>query len=340
MERNTPFVSVVIVAYQAEKTLQRTLDALAEQTYRDFEIVFVNNGATDSTGELFSAFMEQHPELQYRLEKVEINQGLQPGRMAGLAAVSGEYVLFNDADDWMAPDCLELLTAEAKKPGIDKVMGAFTEINEQGEVLRTVNFVDNQCLWLVVNLQAVLFRRDIIQDHGLVFHPGYLDDIDFNSFYNEFSTGAAYIRKPIYYYYVNQNSTSGAKNKNRPWTGVTMVRDTIDLLKPLHDRLPLEEDRLALQYLIIKQYYFYLLHNYRYSSFKEIVAAFSEAKGLLRKSFPAHLTVPSKEYIHNVGDRPSGKKLVNLLRTAERMHLLKPLLFGYSLLSKVTYVHS
>ncbi len=340
MEINTPFVSVVIVAYQAEKTLLRTLDALVVQSYQDFEIVFVNNGATDATGEIFSAFMQQQPELRYRSVKVEVNQGLQPGRMAGLAAVSGEYVIFNDADDWMAPDCLELLTAEAKKPGIDKVMGAFTEVNEQGNELRTVNFVDNQCQWLVVNLQAVLFRRDIIQDHGLVFHPGYLDDIDFNSFYNEFSMGAAYVTKPIYYYYVNQNSTSGAKNKNRPWTGVTMVRDTIDLLKPLHDRHPREADRLALQYLIIKQYYFYLLHNYRYSGFGEIVAAFSEARAYLTKAFPHYLETPSREYVRNLGDRPSGKKLVNLLRTAEKLHLLNPLLLGYILLSKVSYLHS
>ena len=340
LENKQPKVSVVIVAYNAEKTVLRTLNALAEQTYHDFEIIFVNNGATDSTGSIFEKFKAEHPKLNIKLVQVEINRGLQPGRMAGLAAVTGEYVLFNDADDWMTPDCLELLVAETEKPGVDKVMGAFKEIDEQGKILRTVNFVENQCRWLVVNLQAVLFRSDIIREHNLVFHPGYLDDIDFNSFYNEFSQKAAYVTKPVYYYYVNQNSTSGAKNKSRKWTGVTMVKDTIDLLKPLHDRMPKEEDRLALEYLIIKQYYFYLLHNYRYSSWKEITDAFAEAQAYLVKVFPNYLTTPSDAYIADLGDRPSGKKLVKLLRKSERLHVRSFLLLLYILASKCTYLHS
>lgn len=339
-ESNCPAVSVVVVAYNAEKTLQRTLDALAAQTYRNFEIVFVDNGATDSTGSIFQKFTEDHPELTVNYVKVEINQGLQPGRMAGLAAASGEFLIFNDADDWMTPDCLELLMAEAEKPGVDKVMGAFTEIDVDGKILRNVGFVDNQCRWTVVNLQAALFRKDIIKDHAIVFHPGYLDDIDFNSFYNEFSTQVAYVQKPVYYYYVNQNSTSGAKNKKRKWTGVSLVRDTIDLLKPLHDRLVKEEDRLAVEYLIIKQYYFYLLHNYRYSSYGEIVAAFDEAQQYLLEKFPAYLTAPTDSYISQIGDRANGKRLVKLLRKAEKLHVRNLLLWGYIWLSKYTYLHS
>lgn len=335
-----PKVSVVIVAYNAEKTVLRTLNALADQTYRDFEIVFVNNGATDSTGDILEKFKLDHPDLAIKLVLVEINRGLQPGRMAGLAAVTGEYVLFNDADDWMTPDCLELLVAETDEPDVDKVMGAFQEIDEHGKILRTVNFVENQCRWLVVNLQAVLFRRDIIQDHQLVFHEGNLDDIDFNSFYNEFSKKVAYVTKPVYYYYVNQNSTSGAKNKNKKWTGVSIFQETIDLLKPLHDRMPKEEDRMAIEYLIIKQYYFYLLHNYRYSSWKEIRDAFQEAQVYLKEAFPHYLTKPSDAYISSLGDRPNGKKLVKFLRKSERIHARNYLLLLYLLASKCMYLHS
>jgi len=336
----SPFISVVIVAYNAEKTVLRTLQALAEQTYRDFEIVFVNNGATDTTEEIIASFIQAHPELNINLVHIEINHGLQPGRMAGLSAAVGEYVLFNDADDWMAPDCLELLATEAKKPGVDKVMGTYVEINENGKILRTVGFVENQCRWLAVSMQAVLFQRDIIQKYGVLFHPGYLDDIDFNSTYNEFSKGVAYVTKPIYYYAVSETATSGAKNKNQQWTGVTLVRDTIDLLKPLHDRLENEEDRQALQYLMIKQYYFYLLHNYRYSSYREMISAFAQARDLLTTALPHYLTQPTNEFLDNIGDRASGKKLVRLLRTAEQLHLLNPLLFGYLLLSKHIYLHS
>ena len=336
----SPFISVIIVAYNAEKTLQRTLDAIRIQTFRDFEIVFVNNGATDGTGKIMERFMAENHDIPVNLISIKENKGLQPGRMAGLQGAKGEYILLNDADDWMMPKCLELLAEQAKKPGIDKVMGAFVEINENDKVLRTVNFVENQNRWLVVNQQAVLFSRKIIQERRLVFHPGYLDDIDFNSHYNEFSSGVSYVTDPVFYYYVDQNSTSGAKNKNRPWTGVTMVRDTINLLKPLHDRLPQKEDRLALEYLIIKQYYFYLLHNYRYSSLRDIISAFEEARQYLLQAFPDYLKMPKDSVIRKIGDRPNGKRLVSLLRTAERCHMLNLLLWGYLIVSKFTYVHS
>ena len=130
----TPFISIITVCYNNDKTVQRTMDAIAAQSFRDFEYIFVANGCLDKSRELAYVFRDAHPEINMRVVDIEVNTGLTKGRNTGLDAAIGEYVLFNDADDWMDPDCLELLAAKAKEGRYDSIHAGCRCIGENDAV--------------------------------------------------------------------------------------------------------------------------------------------------------------------------------------------------------------
>jgi hypothetical protein len=104
-------VSVVVPAYEAAASLPETLGSVAAQTYRDFEVVVVDDGSTDGTGEVARALFEEHGFSRAQV----VVRGREPGsfsnaglaRNAGIAEATGEHVAFIDADDVWRPDKLE-----------------------------------------------------------------------------------------------------------------------------------------------------------------------------------------------------------------------------------------
>ncbi len=183
-QTTTPFVSVIVVNYNYASLLLRALNALKEQTFQNFEIVLVNNGSTDDSQDVIDAFIKDNPQLKIVPVLIKTNTGLRRGRNEGIKAATGEYLLFNDADDWMDTNCLSELCALAQKENADKVCGAFKEIDTKGKCLRVCDFCEDQSKWFTVSLQATLFQRAIIQQHDLFFHETWLDDIDYNTHFN------------------------------------------------------------------------------------------------------------------------------------------------------------
>ncbi|VXD25470.1 conserved hypothetical protein [Planktothrix serta PCC 8927] len=95
-------ISVVIPAYNAEKTIQQTIDSILNQTFEDFEIIVINDGSTDSTLDIVSNIHD--PRIQVFSYP---NSGASTSRNRGLAVATGEYIALLDADDLWTPDKLE-----------------------------------------------------------------------------------------------------------------------------------------------------------------------------------------------------------------------------------------
>ncbi|MCT7964361.1 glycosyltransferase [Laspinema sp. D1] len=97
-----PTISVIIPAYNAEKTIQETIESLLNQTFQDFDVIVINDGSTDRTGEIVSNFTDS------RIQVFSFpNSGAPKSRNVGFSKSSGEYIAFLDADDLWTPDKLE-----------------------------------------------------------------------------------------------------------------------------------------------------------------------------------------------------------------------------------------
>lgn len=112
-----PKVSIIIPAYQAEKTIKKCLDLIFSQTFKNFEVVVVNDGSTDSTLKLLNRYIAKL--LIDDRKKIKIisqkNQGSNPARNRGFQESNGQYLLFCDADIEMKPQMLEKMTTALEK---------------------------------------------------------------------------------------------------------------------------------------------------------------------------------------------------------------------------------
>lgn len=99
-------VSVIIPVYKVEKYLKRCIESVVNQSYKNIEIILVNDGSPDKCGEICDAYAK----IDSRIKVIhKENGGLSSARNAGLDIASGEYIMFVDSDDWIEEDSLEKL---------------------------------------------------------------------------------------------------------------------------------------------------------------------------------------------------------------------------------------
>ena len=120
-----PQVSIIIPVYNVEKYLQQCLDSVLSQTYDNLEIVIVDDGSTDRSGNI----CDEYATFDERIAVFHtINKGLSAARNYGLDHCNGDYIAFIDSDDWMESETIELLTKAILSEDADiAVCGHFNE---------------------------------------------------------------------------------------------------------------------------------------------------------------------------------------------------------------------
>lgn len=111
---NQALVSIIIPVYNVEKYLRECIDSVINQTYKNLEIILVDDGSTDSSGKICDEYVEKDSRVVVVHKK---NEGPSKTRNAGLENANGKYVYFLDSDDYIESTALELLinTAESKQ---------------------------------------------------------------------------------------------------------------------------------------------------------------------------------------------------------------------------------
>lgn len=111
-------VSIIIPAYNAEKTLERCIDSIINQSYKNIEIIIINDGSVDNT---FS-IIKKYSELDNRIIAInQYNRGVSYSRNYGIRISSGDYISFVDADDWIEKSFIERLVSTIKEKNTDFV---------------------------------------------------------------------------------------------------------------------------------------------------------------------------------------------------------------------------
>lgn len=124
-------ISIIIPVYNAEKYLQKCLDSILEQTYQNLEIIIVNDGSTDNSGQICQEYEKKDSRIIY-IEKE--NGGVSDTRNTGLDRMTGSYVTFVDSDDWVEPNYVKFLYEKLIEHQADIVVGNYTRFNESNSV--------------------------------------------------------------------------------------------------------------------------------------------------------------------------------------------------------------
>lgn len=121
----TPALSVIVPAYNAEKSLQRCLSSIAAQTFQDFEVLIIDDGSQDATGKIADDYAAMDKRFIVLHKQ---NGGVAAARQDGIDRAGGAYVLFVDSDDYIQPDMLQELHQAALNEAADLIICDFNLI--------------------------------------------------------------------------------------------------------------------------------------------------------------------------------------------------------------------
>jgi len=124
MKENYPLVSIALPIYNQEKFLGKSLSSLQAQTYRNLEIILVDDGSTDDSAIICRHFCDSDARFRYFYKS---NGGLASARQFAIDKIHGEYTVNMDPDDWAEPEYIEKLLTKALKTGADMVVCDYYE---------------------------------------------------------------------------------------------------------------------------------------------------------------------------------------------------------------------
>jgi len=170
-------VSIIMPVYNAAKTLQRSLESIKAQTFRDFEVIFADDCSTDGTAAMIKAFSAESG-ISCSIVRAEHNGGVAAARNLGLENAHGEFLAFVDADDIIEPEALEKAVSAADEADADIVGWDWTlGFEKNGRYMRQYDYstplealkhlMGGTMRW---NLWLFMFRRSLVED--IRFIPG------------------------------------------------------------------------------------------------------------------------------------------------------------------------
>lgn len=215
-----PKVSIIIPAYNAHKTIARCVESILNQTFTDFELLVMDDGSTDETGEILDRYAAGDSRIRVVHKE---NSGVSDTRNQALSLAQGEYIQFLDADDWVTPDATRLFVRsmeESENCGmviadfyrvIDKRMSQKGDIEEERLITRE-EYADfmmhNPADFYYGVLWNKFFRRSIIEAYNIRMDENlnWAEDFIFNMEYILHTRQIYVLKVPVYYYVKTEGS--------------------------------------------------------------------------------------------------------------------------------------
>ena len=220
-------VSVVVPVYNCDKYINKCLESISGQTFKDLEIILVDDGSTDASGELCDAFAKKDDRVKVYHKP---NGGVSSARNFGLSKASGEYVMFVDSDDYILSDGIKKAEEYLLK-SVDLIFFAPTENmlkhdSEKYKEMSRFDVIENYSVWqkYFYSPWSKFFKKSIIAEHSLNFNEQmkYNEDAEFIHRYLVFCLNVCFVNDYFYKYTVRKGSLSHSmsleKVKNMSYT--------------------------------------------------------------------------------------------------------------------------
>lgn len=153
---NNPVVSIIVPCYRQAEYLPETLESVLAQTYRGWECIVVNDGSPDDTEAVAKRYCEKDARIKYLYQE---NQGVAMARNNGIRASQGEYILPLDADDLIAPDCLETFVGAMSSGEYDVVYSQVQRFGSSTGIWKMLDYDYDTILWGNMIPCTALYRR-------------------------------------------------------------------------------------------------------------------------------------------------------------------------------------
>lgn len=281
-------VSLIIPVYNAEKWLKKCLDSIINQTYKNYEVIIIDDGSTDKSAEICDYYAIN----DNRISAYHIcNGGVSNARNIGLSKAKGKYIVFVDSDDWMEPKYIEEMVCTINEKGVDLVkFNYFRNKNEKDSIVdNNYEKYKNQILTekeinedfisniLLNKIQAYLWTIIVKRDYatkikfdkslGLMEDTLYLVEllVNINNMYID--------NRAFYHYRFVGNSASNNPDKIiRNINNIILINEKYNKLIKKYPKLMIHEKKYNATHITIIEYYIELLfNNNKIAEFKKYI---------------------------------------------------------------------
>lgn len=232
-----PFISIILPCYNSEKTLNRCIDSILSQTFQDFELILVDDGSTDSTGDICDQFAKNNNRI---VAIHKINGGVSSARNEGLKIAKGKWIAFCDSDDYT--DAQWLLNFTTICADVDLPLQGIIYEHAKNSTLHFLPANSGNTLEskrdLITSLMAKgiygylffkLFKRSIIKDHKILFNTTshFREDEEFFSEYLLYVKSWQTCNKAAYHYLIPNDQKSYKGNSYESLIAIFKYLDKI-----------------------------------------------------------------------------------------------------------------
>ncbi len=234
-------LSIIVPAYNAETTIKPCLDSILNQTFSELELIVVDDGSVDSTGEILAQYKSQYP---YKMQTLTVENGGQGrARNIGLNIAAGDFIGFVDSDDWVDLDMFRKMMNSALEGDCDlvhcDVLAHFPDgstsmerIYRAGRPMASAGFANNK-----------LFRKDLIETIRFPEEKLWYEDLEFTARCIHRAKKEQHLDETLYHYRRGLPSTMNNQNAEKNL-------DILTILGHLEDEL-LPDDRDDYEFLIL-----------------------------------------------------------------------------------------
>lgn len=242
-----PKISVIIPVYNVEKYLNRCVDSVLNQSYRDFEIILINDGSSDLSGQICDEYAHKDNRIKVVHKK---NARVSAARNDGLKLARGKYISFIDSDDWIETEMFRDMVQKAEERDVDFIMCDYNKRSEGYEEGRTHPIRDGyyskddikkelfQCLIMFEHIEfpptisnwVCIFKKEFLLKHNLSYDEDihYCEDSILGSKIMYHANSFYYLKGRYYYnYFNNPSSTTNTYNANK-WTTYLKINERLE----------------------------------------------------------------------------------------------------------------
>jgi len=183
-----PYLSIVLPCYRVQAYVRHCLESILDQSFRDFEVIAINDASPDHTGEILDDYARQ--DVRLRVVHFPSNVGLGESRNVGMDRASGEYVMFVDSDDYLADGALESVAARLRETEPDVMFFDYRRVHWWGIAPANRAFLEEKfprdvftlrerpnALNLMMATWDRVYRRRFLSEVGQRFAPGFYEDL-------------------------------------------------------------------------------------------------------------------------------------------------------------------
>lgn len=232
-------ISVIIPVYNVDTFLCRCIESVIDNTYKNLEIICINDGSTDKSLQILNAFAKNDPRIIIINQE---NSGVSNSRNVGMRSATGEYIAFIDADDWVHPEYFEILLKGIKENNADIVICEYEKKPCYDlDTKEYTSYSDTKFTELEYsNLDTPhtlrsfvwgrLYKKSLFENRPFNEKISYMEDKDLAlSLLCDYENLKIYTTAaPLYYYFVRRNSLSNSADILKTVTSLNYILNRAD----------------------------------------------------------------------------------------------------------------